>query len=92
MSVKDTVENIIQDYFDSLDYDMCDGYDVKDQLDAAELASDLEGLCSDPYTDYRNALTCPINKRGEKDCKATICNSYEFCHILRQEGYIRKDN
>ena len=88
--MSDTVKEIIQDYFDSLDYDMCDGYDVKDQLDAEDLASDLRELCRDPYTDYRTALTCPINKRGEKECRATICNSYEFCHILRQEGYIGK--
>jgi hypothetical protein len=57
---------------------------------AEELAISLEnnGYCSEPYFEYEKALMCPINKRREKCCNCTQCESYTFCTILRKENYI----
>ena len=57
---------------------------------ANDLADELEtnGYCSSPYEEYRKALICPINKRREKYCGCTQCESHEFCELLRKEGYI----
>ncbi len=58
---------------------------------AEELADSLEnnGYCTESYHDYERALTCPINKRGEKDCLMSSCPSNIFCRLLRKEGYIK---
>lgn len=55
------------------------------------LAARLEnrGYCSDPYIDYENALTCPVNLRRELECNMVSCKHNNFCKILRREGYIR---
>lgn len=57
---------------------------------AEDLADSLKtnGYCSDPYFGYEKALTCPINKRREKYCGCTICESHHFCELLRKEGYV----
>ena len=46
------------------------------------------GYCSNPYSSYDKALTCPINKRREKYCGCTQCENHEFCIMLRKEGYV----
>jgi len=60
-------------------------------LDEWELAERLErqGYCTEPYLEYEKALCCPINKRRETDCRMTCCPSYNFCRLLRKEGYIK---
>lgn len=57
---------------------------------AEELADGLtrNGYCSEPYVEFERALNCPINKRREKYCGCTYCESHEFCILLRKEGYI----
>ena len=57
---------------------------------ADDIAYDLKshGYCSEPYFAYEKALMCPINKRREKQCSCTTCESYEFCALLRKEGYV----
>lgn len=59
---------------------------------ASDLARGLEhsGYCQDPYLEFDQALCCPINKRREKDCRLVSCPSYEFCMMLRREGYIEQ--
>lgn len=59
---------------------------------ASDLAYGLErnGYCQDPYFKFDQALCCPINKRREKDCRMVPCPSYEFCMMLRREGYIEQ--
>lgn len=61
------------------------------KIDEWALAERLEnkGYCSEPYWEYEKALMCPINKRGEKYCGCTQCNSYRFCTLMRREGYIK---
>ena len=56
-------------------------YDLADSLKAS-------GYCSDPYFEYDKALMCPINKRREKYCGCTQCESHRFCEMLRKEGYV----
>lgn len=65
-------------------------WDINTRSVAEDLADTLisNGYCSDPYSSYDKALTCPINKRREKYCSCTQCESYEFCELLRKEGYI----
>jgi hypothetical protein len=46
------------------------------------------GYCTEPYFAYERALECPINKRREKECRVCHCESYDFCRLLRREGYI----
>ena len=57
---------------------------------AADLADrlELDNYCSNPYVEFDRALCCPINKRREKYCGNTLCSSYEFCVLLRKEGYV----
>jgi len=61
---------------------------------AEDIAYDLKshGYCSEPYFAYEKALQCSINKRGEKYCSCTSCESHEFCMLLRKEGYIHGTN
>jgi hypothetical protein len=68
-----------------------DYYDINVTELGHDIALDLErnGYCTDPYLDFDKALMCPINKRREKYCGCTSCNSYEFCTMLRREGYIK---
>lgn len=40
------------------------------------------------FDSYHKALTCPINKRRDTYCGCTQCVSYEFCSMLRKEGYL----
>lgn len=57
---------------------------------AENIADELikKGYCSDPYLEHAKALMCQINKRREKYCGCTHCISYEFCMMLRKEGYV----
>ncbi len=65
-----------------------------DDVNVGGLASDLayglknNGYCSEPYSEYENALCCPINKRREKECLMVSCPHNKFCKLLRKEGYI----
>ena len=65
--------------------------DERHKIDEWALAERLEnrGYCTEPYLEYERALTCPINKRREKDCSLTSCSSNKFCRLLRREGYIK---
>lgn len=84
-----TLRFVLAEYFDSCLGARCD-YNKRGLLDEWELAERLErdGYCSEPYREYERALTCPINKRREKDCLMTSCSSNHFCRLLRREGYI----
>lgn len=66
--------------------------EARECVDGYDLARCLErdGYCAEPYFAYERALCCPINKRGETECKMTLCESYNFCKLLRREGYICK--
>ena len=57
---------------------------------SADLATELinNNYCTNPYSEYDEALKCPINKRKEEYCACTQCESHEFCTKLRKEGYI----
>jgi len=61
------------------------------KIDEHALAAKLEnkGYCTEPYLEYERALCCPINKRREADCRMASCKSYDFCRLLRKEGYIK---
>lgn len=65
-----------------------------DDINVGGLASDLayglenSGYCNEQYFEFKKALVCPINKRREKDCYCSTCNSHEFCMMLRKEGYV----
>lgn len=65
-----------------------------DDINVSGLADSLayglknNGYCADPHVEYDKALTCPINKRHEKHCNCAGCPSYEFCQMLRKEGYV----
>ena len=65
--------------------------EARDCVDEQDLARCLErdGYCQNPYTGFERALCCSINKRREAECKMALCESYEFCRMLRQEGYIK---
>ena len=65
-------------------------WDINTRSVAEDLADTLTSnrYCSDPYSSYDKALTCPINKRREKYCGCTTCESHEFCMMLRKEGYV----
>ena len=75
-------------------FDLCLGprtdCNYRGHLDEWELAERLTrgGYCTQPYFEYEKALSCPINKRREKDCLMTSCSSNHFCKLLRREGYI----
>lgn len=55
-----------------------------------DLAYALEnrGYCSSPYFEHDKALMCQINKRHEPDCRNVHCTSYDFCMMMRKEGYV----
>lgn len=57
---------------------------------SVELATELinNNYCMNPYNEYDEALSCPINKRKEEYCACTHCKSHEFCMKLRKEGYV----
>lgn len=81
----------IYDFIDSeLEWALDDPSDINVRGIAEDLADKLKnhGYCSDPYFEYEKALICPINKRREKNCNCTICESHEFCMMLRKEGYV----
>lgn len=64
--------------------------ETRRHIDEYDLAERLEsrGYCTEPYRDYEQALSCPINKRKEHDCRAVSCPHHRFCSVLRKEGYI----
>ena len=76
---------------DRLSYEIDPYDDINVGRLAEDLADDLKsnGYCADPYWEYEKALICPINKKGEKYCGCTTCESHEFCKLLRREGYIK---
>lgn len=81
----------IYDFIESeLAYELDDISDINVRGIAEGLADNLKssGYCSDPYFGYEKALICPINKRREKYCNCTMCESYAFCELLRKEGYV----
>lgn len=71
---------------------------LTDDISAGSLAEELayrlknNGYCSEPYSEFERALSCPINKRNEKYCNCTHCKSHKFCNLLRKEGYINVSN
>ncbi len=73
-----------------LAWELGPGDDVNVGRIADDLADELKnrGYCSDPYFEYDKALMCPINKRREVYCGCTNCKSYDFCKLLRKEGYV----
>ena len=77
----------IQDY---LNCNLAGYYEAQQEVSGEELAEDLvnKGYCCNPYLEYDRALTCPVNKRKESFCNNTLCNSYDFCRLLRREGYV----
>ena len=81
-----SLKNFIED---RLSYEL-EPYDVYVSDLADDLATDLKsnGYCSEPYFEYAKALMCPINKKGEKYCNCTLCESHSFCELLRKEGYV----
>ena len=86
MNNKSLAEYLIDAFRWRLDY-----YDIDATELGYDIANDLErhGYCLDPYSDFAKALACPVNKRYEKYCSCTGCDSYEFCTLLRKEGYIK---
>ncbi len=81
----------IYDFIESeLSWALEDVSDVNTRGIAEDLADSLKinGYCSDPYFGYEKALICLINKRREKYCGCTQCESHEFCLMLRKEGYV----
>lgn len=82
----------ISDYIETeLAWQLDEPSDINVRGIATDLAEGLKrhGYCNDPYLEYDKALMCPINKRGEKYCGYTICESHDFCERLRKEGYIK---
>jgi hypothetical protein len=75
---------------DRLSWELAPYEDVNVGGIAEDIAYDLKshGYCSEPYFSYEKALICPINKRREKQCNCTTCESYQFCAMLRKEGYV----
>lgn len=73
-----------------LAWELDDVSDINVRGIAEDLADKLKinGYCSDPYFGYEKALICPINKKHEKYCGCTHCESYQFCELLRKEGYV----
>ncbi len=81
----------IYDFIESeLSYELDDPSDINVRGIAEDLAESLKlnGYCSDPYIGYEMALICPINKKREKYCGCTQCESHRFCELLRKEGYV----
>ena len=87
MNNKDSLSTFIED---RLSWELSPYEGINVIVIADELAEELKdrGYCSEPYTEYEKALICPINKRKEKYCGCTHCESHEFCMMLRKEGYI----
>jgi DNA-directed RNA polymerase specialized sigma54-like protein len=65
-------------------------YELNSDALADDLAYALEtrGYCSSPYFEHDKALMCQINKRHEPDCRNVHCASYNFCMMMRKEGYV----
>ena len=84
--------NSLYDFIESeLSYELDDDIsDINVRGIAENLADNLKssGYCTDPYFEYEKALICPINKRREKYCNCTQCESHRFCEMLRKEGYV----
>ena len=64
--------------------------DIRYKIDEEELAYRLKsrGFCSDHCVEYEKALCCQINKRRERQCYDVHCENYEFCNLMRKEGYV----
>jgi hypothetical protein len=84
--IKVTLENYLKEYL----YWQLLPCDINLDVLSETLADNLirRGYCADSYTEYTQALMCPINKRREKYCGCTHCHSHEFCVMLRKEAYI----
>ena len=87
-----TLRAELTNYFDSCLGIRNDERNYRSQIDEWELADRLErrGYCQEPYIEYEKALCCALNKKGEAICKAITCEHYNFCSLLRREGYITK--
>lgn len=81
-----TLSSYLDEYFN---WHLAGDIEAREAVDGGELAADLirGGYCAEPYFKYEKALTCPINKRNEKHCGCTRCESYQFCELLRRESY-----
>lgn len=87
MMIDCSLSEFLSDYFD---WHLAGNYEAQEALCANDLASELEnrGYCTNPYLEYDKALMCPINKNHESYCGCTQCESYNFCMMLRKEGYV----
>ena len=74
--------------FLSYELDGCYEINLANLADNLEYSLKCRGFCKDPYTEYDKALLCPFNKKRAKSCELTLCESYEFCKLLREEGYV----
>ena len=88
MKPKDSLSSFIEE---RLLFELSPHYDDINVVNLAEYLADslkMYNYCEEPYFAYERALECPINKCREKECRACNCNSYDFCRLLRREGYI----
>lgn len=85
-------EDKLSTYLDNyLNWSLGGMSEAREHVDAQDLAHSLkrDGYCSEPYFEYEKALMCPINKRKEKYCGCSQCESHDFCMLLRREDYIK---
>jgi hypothetical protein len=85
------MSNLRKEIGEYFDWQLCPYSEARQQVDEYTLAERLKsrGYCTEPYREYEQALTCPVNKRGEKNCLMSSCPSNTFCRLLRREGYIK---